>query len=213
MTYYDHRNSITTAYANNVANEYTSIADLAVLHDTAGNLSHQIVEIDGGTTKAYEYDYDHDNRLLSVDYEETGQSDVRVASYAYDAMGRLISSQMRFDSDSDGDTETLKYYYDGLNAIAEVSENDTMQRRYVHGTTYIDERAIMISGDPTVTQPLQPLPLPFGASVGLDKLPLRTADLFALNHLTIGEQAGRLGIAQKIVATWDGLSLSDHLQG
>ncbi len=77
VTYYDHRNSITTAYANNVANEYTSIAGLAVLHDAAGNLSRQIVEIDGGTTKAYEYDYDHDNRLLAVDFTKTGESDVR----------------------------------------------------------------------------------------------------------------------------------------
>ncbi len=146
MTYQDHRNSITTAYVNNVANEYSSIEDVpggggavTVLYDPAGNLSRD--EDD------FEYTYDYENRLTKVTYEG-GVGSTQVAHYEYDALGRLISTQLRFDSDTDGDAETLKYYYDGRNVIAEYDPSDNLSRRYIHGTAGVDERAVLLGGDP-----------------------------------------------------------------
>lgn len=47
VTYTDHRNATTRAYANNLAKEYTSVATFAVTHDVAGNLSKQGINGDG----------------------------------------------------------------------------------------------------------------------------------------------------------------------
>jgi hypothetical protein len=47
----------------------------------------------------------------------------------------------------DTTTETLKYYHDGQNVIAEYGMFDTLARRYVHGTSYVDERAVLLEGD------------------------------------------------------------------
>ena len=59
---------------------------------------------------------------------------------------RMISSQLRYDTDTDGHNETLKYYYDGQNAVAEYDPSDNLSRRHVHGTSYLDERAILLEG-------------------------------------------------------------------
>ena len=83
MTYWDHRNSITTAYANNDVNEYTSIAEVDVHYDAAGNLSRD--------ENDYEYGYDYENRLTKVTYEVGGST--QVAAFEYDALGRMISSR------------------------------------------------------------------------------------------------------------------------
>ncbi|MCC7292918.1 MAG: hypothetical protein IT449_12725 [Phycisphaerales bacterium] len=66
VTYTDERSNLTRAYANNKANEYTSVAGYSVLHDAAGNLSKQVVN---GAGDAYVYAYDCDNRLLSVTFD------------------------------------------------------------------------------------------------------------------------------------------------
>jgi|GEM_PF-6059265 len=52
-----------------------------------------------------------------------------------------------------GSGDLVVQVYHGTQYMAEVDESDDMQRRYVHGTTYIDERAIMIAGDPDVETP------------------------------------------------------------
>lgn len=92
MTYEDDRNSITAAYANNDANEYTSIEDVGgggvpvnVYYDDIGNLSKDENE--------YEYSYDYDNRLTQIDY--TAGSPITVAHYEYDALGRVQPSATR----------------------------------------------------------------------------------------------------------------------
>ena len=131
------RDTASTAYAANGVNEYTSIGGVSVHYDANGNLSRD--EDD------FEYTYDHENRLIGVSYEGAGST--QVAAFEYDALGRMISSQLRFDTDADGQTETLKYYYDGQNAIAEYDPSDNLSRRYVHGGTYIDERAVLIEGE------------------------------------------------------------------
>ncbi len=75
------------------------------------------------------------------------QADAQVASFEYDALGRMISSQLRFDADANAMTETLKYYYDGQNVIAEYDMSNNLSRKYIHGTSRIDERAVLIEGD------------------------------------------------------------------
>jgi hypothetical protein len=44
-----------------------------------------------------------------------------------------------------GDGETLRYYHDGANVLMEYDDAQTpvLQRYYVHGTGYVDERAVM----------------------------------------------------------------------
>ena len=42
---------------------------------------------------------------------------------------------------------TTRYYYDGSNVIVETDESDAVQRAYMHGTQYIDERAVIRSYD------------------------------------------------------------------
>ncbi|MCG3139037.1 MAG: hypothetical protein HJJLKODD_02914 [Phycisphaerae bacterium] len=59
-------------------------------------------------------------------------------SAAYDALGRRVRTV-------NGAT-TTHYYYDGQNVVAEYTWNgssETLKRYYVHGATYIDERAVM----------------------------------------------------------------------
>jgi len=114
-------------------------------HDDAGNLTRKVVD---GSGNAWLYTYDYDNRLVAVDYDPAAGADTRVAAFAYDAMGRVISSQTRYDTDTNAVASTLKYHYDGQEVIAETDESDVMQRRYVHRTRQIDERAIMLSGNP-----------------------------------------------------------------
>ncbi len=75
-------------------------------------------------------------------------TDTEVAHFAYDAMGRVISARTRYDTNINAQAQTLKYHYDGAEVIAETDESDVMQRRYIHGTRQIDERAILLSGDP-----------------------------------------------------------------
>ncbi|MCP4685858.1 MAG: hypothetical protein GY867_10495, partial [bacterium] len=40
----------------------------------------------------------------------------------------------------------MKYYYDGQNVLAEYDPSDNLSRRYIHGTTYVDERAVLLEG-------------------------------------------------------------------
>ncbi len=111
---------------------------VTVHYDAAGNLSRD--EDD------YEYLYDYDSRLTKVTYEG-GVGSTQVAAFEYDALGRMISSQLRFDADQNGMNQTLKYYYDGPNVIAEYDASDNLSRRYIHGKGGIDERAVLLEGE------------------------------------------------------------------
>jgi len=70
-----------------------------------------------------------------------------VAEYAYDALGRRIEFRNHYDGSGiygSGPTEVAtRYVYDGQNVIEEYNTNGDRQRYYVHGTGYIDERAVM----------------------------------------------------------------------
>ncbi|MCG3139034.1 MAG: hypothetical protein HJJLKODD_02911 [Phycisphaerae bacterium] len=128
-------------YEHNLANEYTGLSDSEggpfwdQLYDPAGNL------VTDDSYKGYQYDFE--NRLIKVfeDDDFDGVLDGGEAvlwSADYDALGRRIRT-------INGAT-TTHYYYDGQNVLVEYSWNgssETLKRYYVHGATYIDERAVM----------------------------------------------------------------------
>ena len=94
-----------------------------------------------------EYDYDGDGNNLTL-----------MAQYRYDAVGRRIEYVDAVRG------QTLRYYHDGQNMIAEYEydaggQTQTLARTYVHGAQYIDERAVMrdhtedpVSGDQQMGQ-------------------------------------------------------------
>ena len=154
VTYWDHHNSITTAYGNNKANEYTTVTDVVGAKSrTLGYFDSGSLRSDEGafeTGRYFKYGYDHSNRLTEIGYYDAdGAGFGDLAHFEYDALGRMISSQVRYDTESaSANTETLLYFYDGNEVIAEYDESLDLQRRYVHGANRVDERAVMLSGDP-----------------------------------------------------------------
>jgi YD repeat-containing protein len=114
------RAGVTTAYGVvDAANEYTSVAGAAVSYDEADNL---IVDEDGR-----QYTYDEQNRLTEV--RDAG--DVLLASYAYDALGRRVSSTIG--------TQATRYYYDGQRVIEERDGDYVLLREQINGSQFIDE--------------------------------------------------------------------------
>jgi YD repeat-containing protein len=102
-------------------------------YDKAGNLT-LAYSADRGTS--YIYKYDHHNRLTGV-YDSTGTT--RKAAFTWDALGRRIE----FVNDVLAGTPTTRYYYDGVNEVAEYDGSGNRSRTYVHGISYVDERLMM----------------------------------------------------------------------
>ena len=132
-------------YKHNAVNEYTEIAARGVTdpvrHDSSGNLT-----LD---ERSYGYRYDAENNLTRVytDANRNGtydEDETIHAEYRYDAVGRRVQATI--------DDRTLYYYYDADNVLVEYEADDdaTPYRWYVHGTTYIDEHAVMYTNDPAV---------------------------------------------------------------
>ena len=65
-----------------------------------------------------------------------------VALFAYDALGRRITSARLYNADSIGMDQHLHYYYDGQNSLAEYDQSDNHSRRHIHGTNRIDLRVL-----------------------------------------------------------------------
>ena len=128
LTYND-RDGADTTYDHNCVNEYTDITPGGndPEHDAAGNLTR--------TESDYDLAYDYENRLIEV----RNPSDVTIATYTYDALGRRVE-QVK-------DSQTTRFYYDGENVVAEYDDTDTLQRYYVHGPTYVDEHLLIREHD------------------------------------------------------------------
>ncbi len=149
MTYV-RRDGTSVYYDNNEVNEYVKIGTPLpgspnIVHDDTGNLT--------SDENGYGYAYDHDNRLTTIFHDDGASSgtaadgvqnggEATLASYAYDALGRRIE---KIDYVTGGATTTTRYYYDGHNVVAEFDAAGpaVLQRYFIHGTTYIDERAVM----------------------------------------------------------------------
>lgn len=118
---YDGVGNRTTAQVNGVAityavtnmNAYSTIqgaGQVNLLYDANGNMI-----ADGGNA----YSYDAENRMTSVNNGST-------ATYLYDALGRRIKKLTASDS--------INYYFDGLQIIEERDNSDVVKATYVWGT-------------------------------------------------------------------------------
>ena len=99
----------------NSLNKYTSVGGTACPYDDNGNLA-----FDG----QFRYCYDCENRLLDVN----DTADARVASCAYDYLGRRISRRIYGSPNV-----TLRYACDGDRVLAECHSSGTLLREFVYG--------------------------------------------------------------------------------
>lgn len=147
----DTLNNVTRTYTPNVANEYTQIAANGVpqipqgvdMYDVRGNLARDD-GFDADPDDGFVYEYDPENRLTKVEYDDGTNPAVTMAEYRYDALGRRI--EYRRYSDAGALLETIRYYYDGQNVVAEYTDNGTVEvlaRQFYNGSQYIDERVAM----------------------------------------------------------------------
>ncbi len=118
----------TTAAAPNPPNRYTSIDSQTLLYDDAGSLT---------LDKAgYNYVYDYENRITRI-YKLDGQTEITVARFAYDALGRRIMKE-----DSLNAANTRYYYYnDNWQIVTEYdlpTSAGVYKQLYAYGN-YIDE--------------------------------------------------------------------------
>ncbi len=112
-----------TSATPNLANRYTAVGGQSLAYDAAGNLTQ---DHDG-----YHYVYDYENRVTRI-YKMDGQSEVDVAQYVYDALGRRIGKW-----DAMAQQATYYFYNDQWEVLCE--HNGTIYgNRYVYGN-YIDE--------------------------------------------------------------------------
>jgi len=111
-------------------NRYTAIDSNSITHDAAGNLT---LDKDG-----YHYVYDYENRVTRI-YKLDGQTEITVAVFAYDALGRRIKK-----TDSIASETTYYYYNDQWQILAEYA-GSAFGNSYVYGN-YIDEVLVMNDG-------------------------------------------------------------------
>ena len=108
----------------NITNRYTAVGGQPLAYDAAGNLTQ---DHDG-----YRYVYDYENRITRI-YKLNGQTEIDVAYYAYDALGRRIRKVDAVAS------ETAYYYYnDQWQILCEYADDTTFRQLFTYGN-YIDE--------------------------------------------------------------------------
>jgi len=129
------QNGTAVAGLFNSVNEQTKRDGNDVTWDLRGNLT--------GDDTGKEYFYDRQNLLTRV---EDGSSN-RIASYAYDALGRRIEKDVE-DAPGIGGQVVTRFYYSGQQMIEETDDGGTpsVEREYVWGTTYIDELLLYNDG-------------------------------------------------------------------
>jgi RHS repeat-associated protein len=116
-------NGDVTSYTTNSLNQYTSVGGVTYSYDDNGNLTN-----DG----FYKYYYDCENRLTDVNYAGNNE---RVAEYKYDWLGRRVRKLIY---DGGQVSETIRYWYDGDQVIAEYDGEGTLLRKFIYGAG-IDE--------------------------------------------------------------------------
>lgn len=119
------RDGVHNYSVNTLTNRYTTIDSISISYDAAGNL---IQDKDG-----YHYVYDYENRVIRI-FKLDGQTEVTVAQYAYDALGRRI---WKYDPLA---TQPNVYYYynDQWQILCEYTGTDSCLQWLTYGN-YIDE--------------------------------------------------------------------------
>lgn len=104
----------TTNYAHNNMNAYTTVDNETMQYDGKGNMTS-----DGTHT----YQYNYRNRMISVDNGS-------IATYQYDALDRRICKTIT--------TDTIQYYYRGVQCIEEWYASDPLVTSYIYGNSIDD---------------------------------------------------------------------------
>jgi RHS repeat-associated protein len=110
-----------------LTNRYTAIdsPSQTLFYDAAGNLTQ---DRDG-----YRYVYDYENRITRI-FKLSGQTEITVAQYAYDALGRRI-----WKYDPTAAAPNVYYTYnDQWQILAEYTSDTTCRQWFTYGN-YIDE--------------------------------------------------------------------------
>ena len=122
-------------YTTNELNQYTEInTDIGSL--TADNLSYDddgnlTSIISTNSTKVYEYN--GENRLISVEPETPVDGDTKV-EFVYDYMGRRVQKKVySYISDLWSLTSDTLFFYDDWNMIQEMDGTETIEKSYVYG--------------------------------------------------------------------------------
>jgi RHS repeat-associated protein len=119
------RDGVHNYSVNTFTNRYTTIDSVSISYDAAGNL---IQDKDG-----YHYVYDYENRVIRI-FKLDGQTEVTVAQYAYDALGRRI-----WKNDPLATQPNVYYYYnDQWQILCEYTGTDSCLQWFTYGN-YIDE--------------------------------------------------------------------------
>ena len=128
------RDGTHTYSVDSLTNRYTQIDAVTIEHDAAGNLERD--------RQGYWYQYDYENRIIRI-YKLQGQTEVTVATFEYDALGRRIRKV-----DAVAAVTTLYYYDPDWRCLEERDGSDTLQRSFLYGN-YIDEVLVMtVPGSP-----------------------------------------------------------------
>jgi len=122
------RDGVHTYSVDSLTNRYTQIDSAAIGHDEAGN---QVRD-----RKGYRYQYDYENRIVRI-YRLSGPTEVTVATFDYDALGRRIRKV-----DPIAGATTLYYYDPEWRCLEERDGAGALQATYVYGN-YIDEILLM----------------------------------------------------------------------
>ncbi|MBE0536665.1 MAG: hypothetical protein IH624_13445 [Phycisphaerae bacterium] len=120
--------SATNRYDESTGGPY----DVTCAYDAAGNTTRD--------KDNYTYWYGYENRVVKIE----DSSEVTVALYDYDALGRRIREKKDF-VDSAPSVVTLFYYNPDWQVLAEYDGSNGLQRHFVYGN-YIDEPLVMNDG-------------------------------------------------------------------
>lgn len=115
-------------------NESFGSTSVSFSHNNAGNLTK-----DGD----FIYTYDAWNRLVKVEKYandgHSGEDKITIAEYSYGPTGRRVKKVISNRGDMDA---TELYYYNGPQMIQQRNGSEAIEREYVYGTQYIDERIV-----------------------------------------------------------------------
>jgi len=112
------RDGVHTYSVDALTNRYTQIDAAVITHDEAGNLTQD--------RQGYRYQYDYENRIVRI-YRLSGPTEVTVATFDYDALGRRIRKV-----DAVAGTTTLYYYDPEWRCLEERDGAGVLQAWYVY---------------------------------------------------------------------------------
>jgi RHS repeat-associated protein len=132
-TYFDYDN------ANRITGTYTSLSGqsstyplVAYTYDAFGNKLTAMTRSDSGTTRATSYEYDKDNRVIRITYQDNLLGEEQ---FGYDVYGNQWYKRQK---NATNDWKTTFYKYDDLNRVTDIyyaTTTDTRPTAYPTGSS------------------------------------------------------------------------------